>query len=74
MRGNCSMVREGRGMPRAPRVRNPSPPAAVVASLSETLTRAVALGDEIAARAVLEVIGRLLGLSAIPEGRARSSR
>ncbi|WP_437518167.1 hypothetical protein [Sorangium sp. So ce1099] len=34
----------------------PSPRAAVVASLAETLTRAVALGDEVAARVVHEAI------------------
>ncbi|WP_437740871.1 hypothetical protein WMF39_35165 [Sorangium sp. So ce1504] len=51
---------------------DPSPRAAVVASLAETLTRAVALGDETAARVVHDAIGRLLGLSAVPEGRARS--
>ncbi|WP_437872445.1 hypothetical protein [Sorangium sp. So ce363] len=48
--------------------------AAVVASLASTLSRAVALGDEVAARVVHEALGRLLGLSAIPEGRARSRR
>ncbi|WP_437977242.1 hypothetical protein WMF11_09475 [Sorangium sp. So ce295] len=47
------------------------PRAAVVASLSSTLTRAVALGDEEAARVVHEAIGRLLGLPAVPEGRTR---
>ncbi|WP_437953424.1 hypothetical protein WME98_24140 [Sorangium sp. So ce296] len=47
---------------------DPSPRAAVVASLAGTLSRAVALGDEDAARVVHEAIGRLLGLSAIPAG------
>ncbi|WP_080599200.1 hypothetical protein [Sorangium cellulosum] len=47
---------------------DPSARAAVVASLAGTLSRAVALGDEDAARVVHEAIGRLLGLSAIPEG------
>jgi hypothetical protein len=51
-----------------------SPRAAVVASLAETLTRAVALGDGVAARVVHEAIGQLLDLSAAPEGRARSGR
>ncbi|KYF46929.1 hypothetical protein BE08_11540 [Sorangium cellulosum] len=53
---------------------DPSARAAVVASLAGTLSRAVALGDEEAARVVHEAIGRLLGLSAVPEGRARSRR
>ncbi|WP_437956225.1 hypothetical protein WME76_32925 [Sorangium sp. So ce119] len=47
---------------------DPSPRAAVVASLAGTLTRAVALGDEVAARVVHEAIGRLLGMSVAPEG------
>ncbi|WP_437726111.1 hypothetical protein [Sorangium sp. So ce861] len=51
---------------------DPSPRAAVVASLAGTLSRAVALGDEEAARVVHEAIGRLLGLQ--PEGRASSRR
>ncbi|WP_437904059.1 hypothetical protein WME95_37075 [Sorangium sp. So ce327] len=46
----------------------PSRRAAVVASLASTLSRAVALGDEVAARVVLETIGRLLGLPVAPEG------
>ncbi|WP_438043713.1 hypothetical protein [Sorangium sp. So ce128] len=46
----------------------PSPRAAVVASLASTLSRAVALGDEVAARIVHEALGRLLGLSVAPEG------
>ncbi|KYF49114.1 hypothetical protein BE08_43060 [Sorangium cellulosum] len=41
--------------------------AAVVASLAGTLSRAVALGDEVAARVVHEAIGRLLGLPVAPE-------
>ncbi|WP_433934231.1 hypothetical protein AB3662_06980 [Sorangium cellulosum] len=45
--------------------------AAVVASLAETLTRAVALGDQEGARVVHEAIGRLLGLPVVPEGRVR---
>lgn len=40
----------------------PSPRAVVVASLADTLSRAVALGDEDAAWIVHETIGRLLGL------------
>ncbi|MGK3959529.1 hypothetical protein WMF01_03025 [Sorangium sp. So ce1667] len=51
---------------------DPSPRAAVVASLAGTLSRAVALGDEEAARVVHEAIGHLLGLE--PEGRASSRR
>ncbi|WP_437909687.1 hypothetical protein WME95_18465 [Sorangium sp. So ce327] len=47
---------------------DPSPRAAVVASLASTLSRAVALGDEAAVRVVHEALGRLLGLSAAPEG------
>ncbi|WP_437276387.1 hypothetical protein WME90_34780 [Sorangium sp. So ce375] len=47
---------------------DPSPRAAVVASLASTLSRAVALGDEVAARVVHEAIGRLLGLPVTPEG------
>ncbi|KYF71187.1 hypothetical protein BE17_22935 [Sorangium cellulosum] len=46
---------------------NPSPRAAVVASLAGTLSRAIALGDQEAARVVHEAIGRLLGLPAAPE-------
>ncbi|WP_437567015.1 hypothetical protein [Sorangium sp. So ce542] len=53
---------------------DPPPRAAVVASLAETLTRAVALGDEMAARVVHEAIGRLLGVAPAPEGRASSRR
>ncbi len=49
-------------------VTDPSPRAAVVASLASTLSRAVALGDEVAARVVHEAIGRLLGLAVAPEG------
>ncbi|AUX43987.1 uncharacterized protein SOCE26_054440 [Sorangium cellulosum] len=41
---------------------DPSPRATVIASLAETLTRAVALGDAKAARVVHEAIGQLLGL------------
>ncbi|WP_433935484.1 hypothetical protein WMF04_33290 [Sorangium sp. So ce260] len=41
---------------------DPSPRAAVVTSLASTLSRAVSLGDEVAARVVHEAIGRLLGL------------
>ncbi|WP_437938945.1 hypothetical protein [Sorangium sp. So ce341] len=43
-----------------------SPRADVVASLASTLSRAVALGDEAAARVVHEAIGRLLGLPPAP--------
>ncbi|WP_437916528.1 hypothetical protein WME73_18355 [Sorangium sp. So ce302] len=46
---------------------DPSPRAAVVASLASTLNCAVALGDEVAARVVHEAIGRLLGLPVAPE-------
>ncbi|KYF88439.1 hypothetical protein BE17_35610 [Sorangium cellulosum] len=49
-------------------VTEPSPRAAVIASLASTLSRAVALGDEEAARVVHEAIGRLLGLPVAPEG------
>ncbi|XYH99155.1 hypothetical protein ACMHYB_05135 [Sorangium sp. So ce1128] len=45
----------------------PSRRAAVVASLAGTLSRAVALGDEVGARVVHEAIGRLLGLPVAPE-------
>ncbi|WP_437835789.1 hypothetical protein [Sorangium sp. So ce1153] len=45
----------------------PSPRAAVVASLAGTLSRAVALGDEAAARVVHEAIGRLLGQPVAPK-------
>ncbi|WP_437497180.1 hypothetical protein [Sorangium sp. So ce1099] len=38
------------------------------ASLANTLSRAVALGDEEAARVVHEAKGRLLGLPVAPEG------
>ncbi|WP_437498377.1 hypothetical protein [Sorangium sp. So ce1099] len=51
---------------------DPSPRSAVVASLAGTLSRAVALGDHVAARVVHEAIGRLLGLPVAPEGRASS--
>ncbi|MDC0682479.1 hypothetical protein [Sorangium atrum] len=46
----------------------PSLRAAVIASLASTLSHAVALGDEVAARIVHEAIGRLLGLPVAPEG------
>ncbi|WP_437821188.1 hypothetical protein [Sorangium sp. So ce1078] len=46
----------------------PSRRAAVVASLASTLSRAVALGDEVGARVVHEAIGRLLGLPVATEG------
>ncbi|WP_437899429.1 hypothetical protein [Sorangium sp. So ce124] len=39
----------------------------MVASLASTLSRAVAMGDEKAARVVYEAIGRLLGLPVAPE-------
>ena len=45
----------------------PSPRAAVVASLAGTLSRDVALGDEEAARVVHEAIGQLLGLPVAPK-------
>ncbi|WP_437603053.1 hypothetical protein [Sorangium sp. So ce590] len=46
----------------------PSRRAAVVVSLASTLSRAVALGDEVGARVAHEAIGRLLGLPLAPEG------
>ncbi|XXX77671.1 hypothetical protein WMF30_02685 [Sorangium sp. So ce134] len=49
---------------------DPSPRAAVVASLAGTLSRAVALGDAEAAQVVHKAIGRLLGLPVAPEERA----
>jgi hypothetical protein len=62
-------------------VTDPSPRAAVVASLASSLSRAVALEDEVAARVVHEALGRLLGLpvarrgeQAWAERRARRSR
>ncbi|XXX77313.1 hypothetical protein WMF30_16100 [Sorangium sp. So ce134] len=39
----------------------------MVASLAATLSRAVALGDDVAARVVHEAIGRLLGLPVAPK-------
>ncbi|WP_437540137.1 hypothetical protein WME79_11805 [Sorangium sp. So ce726] len=42
--------------------------AAVVALLASTLSRAVALGDEAAARVVHEAIGRLLGVPVASDG------
>ncbi|WP_437328017.1 hypothetical protein [Sorangium sp. So ce381] len=53
---------------------DPSHRAAVVASIVSTLSRAVALGDEVGARVVHEAIGRLLGLTPAPNGRARTRR
>ncbi|AUX28202.1 hypothetical protein SOCE836_002700 [Sorangium cellulosum] len=50
---------------------DPSPRAAVVASLASTPSRAVALGDEVGARVVHEAIGRLLELPVAPEGANR---
>ena len=47
---------------------DPSPRAAVVASLASSLSRAVVLGDEVGARVVHEALGRLLGLPVAPEG------
>ncbi|XXT22596.1 hypothetical protein WME94_13670 [Sorangium sp. So ce429] len=47
---------------------DPSPRAAMIASLASTLSRAVTLGDAVGARVVHEVIGRLLGLRVPPEG------
>ena len=46
---------------------DPSPRAAVIASLASALSRAVALEDEVATRVVHETIGRLLGLPVAPE-------
>ncbi|WP_437898631.1 hypothetical protein [Sorangium sp. So ce124] len=46
----------------------PSRRAAVIASLASTLSHAVALEDEVAARVVHEAIGRLLGLPVAPGG------
>ncbi|WP_437601725.1 hypothetical protein [Sorangium sp. So ce590] len=45
----------------------PSRRAAMVASLASTRCRALALGDEVAARVVHDAIGRLLGLPVAPE-------
>ncbi|WP_437323559.1 hypothetical protein [Sorangium sp. So ce381] len=47
---------------------------AVVALLAEALTRAVALGDGVAARVVHEAMGRLLGEPPAPGRRASSRR
>ncbi|WP_437898639.1 hypothetical protein [Sorangium sp. So ce124] len=47
---------------------DPPPRAVVLASLASILSRAVALGDEVAARVVHEALGRLLGLPVAPEG------
>ncbi|WP_437311989.1 hypothetical protein [Sorangium sp. So ce388] len=55
-------------------VRPEPSPRAAVASLAETLARAVALGDEVAARVVHEAIGQLLGHPPAPERRASSRR
>jgi hypothetical protein len=46
----------------------------VVGELAGTLCRAVALGDEAAARVVHEAIGRLLGLQLAPQGRQNLGR
>ncbi|WP_437597531.1 hypothetical protein [Sorangium sp. So ce590] len=43
---------------------DPSPRAAVVASLASALSRAVVLGDHVAAGVVHEAIGRLLAVPA----------
>ncbi|WP_437545679.1 hypothetical protein WME97_40155 [Sorangium sp. So ce367] len=40
----------------------------MVAELASTLSRAVALGDDVTARVVHDALGRLLGLSTVPEG------
>ncbi|WP_437577729.1 hypothetical protein [Sorangium sp. So ce887] len=61
-----------RAQPASPGLRelamvDPSPPAAVVASLADTLTRAVALGDDEAARVVHEALDRLRGHPPAPE-------
>ncbi|WP_437518173.1 hypothetical protein [Sorangium sp. So ce1099] len=40
----------------------------MVASLAGALSRAVALGDEVAARVDHEALGRLLGVPVAPEG------
>ncbi|WP_437895189.1 hypothetical protein [Sorangium sp. So ce124] len=50
----------------------PSPRASVVASLAETLTRAIAIGDEEAARVVHNAIGQLLGQGRVPAGQPSS--
>ncbi|WP_437939248.1 hypothetical protein [Sorangium sp. So ce341] len=55
-------------MPEAFPLADLSQRAAVVASLASTLSRAVALGDEVGAWVVHEAIGRLLGLPVAPEG------
>ncbi|WP_437722411.1 hypothetical protein [Sorangium sp. So ce861] len=46
----------------------PSRRAAVVASLASTLSSAVAVGDDVAARVIHDAIGRLLGLPVAPQG------
>ncbi|KYF94776.1 hypothetical protein BE20_05605 [Sorangium cellulosum] len=51
-----------------------SPRVAVVASLTSALSRAVALGDDAAARIIHEAIGRLLGLPVAPDVRASLGR
>ncbi|WP_199789593.1 hypothetical protein [Sorangium cellulosum] len=53
---------------------DPSPRAAVVTSLAGSLSRAVALGDEEAARVIHEAIGRLLGLDPAAESRGGERR
>ncbi|KYG06556.1 hypothetical protein BE21_34095 [Sorangium cellulosum] len=55
------MVQPASSAPEALPPTDPSPRAAAVASLGSTLSRAVALGDEVAARVIHEAIGRLLG-------------
>ncbi|WP_438008262.1 hypothetical protein WME89_05850 [Sorangium sp. So ce321] len=55
-------------------VTDPSRRAAVIASLGSTLSRAVALRDEVAARVVHEAIGQLLGVDPAAAGRASSRR
>ncbi|AGP34178.1 hypothetical protein SCE1572_06515 [Sorangium cellulosum So0157-2] len=49
---------------------DPSARAVLVAELANTLSRAIALGDEVVARVVHEAIGRVLGLLPAPERRA----
>jgi hypothetical protein len=44
----------------------PSPRGALVAALADTLSRAVVLGDDMAARIVHDAIGRLLGIPVAP--------
>ncbi|WP_437733747.1 hypothetical protein [Sorangium sp. So ce1335] len=46
---------------------DPSARAALVASLASTLSSAVAVGDDVAARVIHDAIGRLLGVPVAPQ-------